>query len=120
PARRVTEPDVEVTGRLTKPQVVPDELLSIAGLDLDLAPAERATLAREELASIVRFGITFEAVLMAGFAHQLAVSRDVTDTRFIYALHELGEETRHSRLFIRVIDEAGPDSATRSAMPSPP
>ena len=74
-ARRVIEPDVEVTGRLTKPQVVPDELLSIAGLDLDLAPAERATLAREELASIVRFGITFEAVLMAGFAHQLPLSR---------------------------------------------
>ena len=39
-ARRVIEPDVEVTGHLTKPQVVPDDLLSIAGLDLIFRSAE--------------------------------------------------------------------------------
>ena len=106
--RRVIEPDVEVTGALTRDQVLPDELLSIADLDVDLTPAQRATLAREELASIVRFGILFEAVLMAGFAYHLALSADVTDPRFTYALHEIGEETRHSRLFVRVIDELAP------------
>src|SRR2546426_7596399 len=106
--RRVIEPDVEVTGRLTKEQVLADELLSVAGLDLDLSPEQRATLAREELASIVRFGILFEAVLMSGFAYQLALSPDVTDPRFTYALHEMGEETRHSRLFVRLVDQLEP------------
>jgi len=107
-SRRVIEPDVDVVGRLTKPQVLPDELLSIAGLDVGLTPAGRATLAREELASIVRFGIFFEAVLMSGFAYNLALSDAVTDPRFTYALHEIGEETRHSRLFVRLFDELAP------------
>ena len=106
--RRVIEPDDEVTGPLTKDQVVPDELLSVAGLGLDLSPEQRAILSREELASIVRFGILFEAVLMSGFAYQLALSPDVTDPRFTYALHEMGEETRHSRLFVRLVDELAP------------
>jgi P-aminobenzoate N-oxygenase AurF len=103
--RRVIEPDVEVTGTLTKQQVIPADLLSIDGLDLDLTPEQRATLAREEMASIVRFGILFEAILISGFGYQLALSTDVTDPRFTYALHELGEETRHSRLFVRLVDE---------------
>jgi hypothetical protein len=107
-SRRVIEPDVDVVGRLTKPQVLPDELLSIAGLDVGLTAAGRATLAREELASIVRFGIFFEAVLMSGFAYNLALSDAVTDPRFTYALHEIGEETRHSRLFVRLFDELAP------------
>ena len=106
--RRIVEPDDEVTGTLTKDQVVPDKLLSVAGLGLDLSPEQCATLSREELASIVRFGILFEAVLMSGFAYQLALSPDVTDPRFTYALHEMGEETRHSRLFVRLVDELAP------------
>jgi hypothetical protein len=106
--RRVIEPDEEVTGSLTKEQVIPDELLSIAGLDLELTPEQRATLSREEMASIVRFGILFEAILLSGFGYQLALSTDVTDPRFTYALHELGEETRHSRLFVRLVDEIAP------------
>ena len=82
--RRVIEPEREITGPLTKAQVIPDELLSIADLDVDLTGAQRATLAREELASIARFGIQFEAVLMSGFAYWLALSTDVTDPRFTY------------------------------------
>jgi hypothetical protein len=105
---RFIEPDLEVTGRLTTEQPIPDELLSIAGLDVSLTPAERATLACEELASVVRFGLLFEAVLMSGFAYQMALSNDVTNPRFTYALHEIGEETRHSRLFVRLLDELAP------------
>lgn len=106
--RRVIEPDVEVTGTLTKEQVVPDELLSVAGLGLTLSPEQRARLAREELASIFHAGIMFEATLMAGFAYQLALGADITDPRFTYALHEIGEETRHSRLFIRLYQQLEP------------
>src|SRR5919106_1008023 len=106
--RRVIEPDEEITGTLTKDQVIPDDLLSTADLDVQLTPEQRATLAREEMASIVRFGILFEAVLISGFGYQLALSTDVTEPRFTYALHELGEETRHSRLFVRLVDELKP------------
>lgn len=106
--RRVIEPDAEVTGSLSLEQVLPDDLLSIRDLGLELTPAQKAVLAREELASITRFGILFEAVLMSGFAYHLALSRDVTDPRFVYALHEIGEETRHSRLFVRIVDQLKP------------
>jgi hypothetical protein len=106
--RRVIEPDVDVAGTITKSQVLPDELLSTADLDVELSPEQRATLSREELASIVRFGVLFEAVLMSGFAYQLALSTDVTDPRFTYALHEMGEETRHSRLFVRLLEQLAP------------
>src|SRR5262249_17436846 len=42
------------------------------------------------------------------FAFRLAISGDVTDPRFVYALHEIGEETRHSRLFARVVRQLQP------------
>src|SRR5918996_1692558 len=42
--RRVIEPDEEVTGNLTKDQVIPDDLLSVDGLGLELTPEQRATL----------------------------------------------------------------------------
>jgi len=76
--------------------VIPDDLLSISELDCGLTAAQRAVLSREEVASIARFGILLEAVLISGFGYRLALSSDVTDPRFVYALHELGEETRHS------------------------
>lgn len=107
--RKFIEPDAEVTGTFTQDQLVPDELLSVAGLDLDLTAEQRARLAREELASIFHAGIMFESTLIAGFAFQLALGADVTDPRFTYALHEIGEETRHSRLFIRVFRQLAPE-----------
>jgi predicted metal-dependent hydrolase len=106
--KRVVEPDTEVPGSLGPGQVLPDELLSVAGLDLQLTDEQKATLSREELASIVRFGILFEAILMAGFSWHLALSRNVRDPRFTYALHEIGEETRHSRLFVRLVEQLDP------------
>ncbi|MBO2448511.1 diiron oxygenase [Actinomadura barringtoniae] len=107
--RKFIEPDAEVTGAFTKDQLVPDELLSVAGLDLDLSPEQRARLAREELASIFHAGVMFEQTLIAGFAFQMALGADITDPRFTYALHEIGEETRHSRLFIRVYRQLEPE-----------
>ena len=106
--RRVIEPDLEITERVTKEQVIPDDLLSVVDLDLALTRAQRAMLAREEVASITRFGILFEAVLMSGFAYRLALSADVADPRSTYVLHEIGEESRHSRLFVRLVDELAP------------
>ena len=48
---------------------------------------------------------------MAGFGLQIAEADDYTDPRITYLLHELGEETRHSRLFARLLDQLGPAGA---------
>src|ERR1700677_2626078 len=109
--KRIVEPDIDVPGALGDGQVLPDELLSIAGVPelLDsLSPEQKRTLAREEFASIVDTGIRFESVLMAGFSMEILRTRDLTDPRVIYLLHEMGEETRHSRLFARVLGQVAP------------
>ena len=106
--RRVIEPDTEVTGGVGPGQVIPSEMLSLAGLDLGLTEAQRATLSREELASVAIAGTRFETFLMSGFAAQMASSPDLTDPRIVYMLHEMGEETRHSRLFIRLVGQLQP------------
>jgi hypothetical protein len=107
-AKRVIDPDKEITGGPGPGQVLPDELLSVAGLDLDLTPEQKVTLSREEIASIATEGIRFEAVLMAGFSLEVVTSPKVTDPRVTFLLHEIGEETRHSRLFIRLIEGLAP------------
>ena len=50
----------------------------------------------------------FEAVLAAGFSLEILRYQDLTDPRVTYILHELGEETRHSRLFVRMIEQLAP------------
>jgi hypothetical protein len=104
-ARRVIEPDADVPGHVGPGQVLPDELLSVAGIDIELSVEQRLRLAREELAAIVSEGIRFEALLMAGFGMALAQSPQLTDARVTFALHEVGEETRHSRLFVRLLTQ---------------
>jgi hypothetical protein len=106
--RQHLEPDEAVPGELGDGQVLPDELLSVAGLDLDLSAEQRRTLSREELASITEAGIRFEAVLAAGFSLEIARWHDLTDPRINYILHEVGEETRHSRLFVRMLEQLRP------------
>ena len=53
-------------------------------------------------------GIRFEAVLEAGFALQIVGTHDITDPRVTYLCHEIGEETRHQRMFQRVIAQIQP------------
>ena len=106
--RRIIEPEVEVTGSIGSGMVLPKELLSVAGLELDLTEEQWIALSREELASILDAGIRFESVLMAGFGFILAWHKDLVDPRVTYVLHEIGEETRHSRLFVRVIEQLSP------------
>jgi hypothetical protein len=106
--RRVIEPEVEVTGSVGSGMVLAKELLSVADLDLDLTDEQWTALSREELASILDAGVRFESVLMAGFGLMLAWQKDLVDPRVTYVLHEIGEETRHSRLFVRVIEQLDP------------
>lgn len=107
---RIIDPDTELPGALGDGQLLPDELLlPTAGLDEGvLTPEQTVTLSRQALASVTTAGLQFEAILMAGFGLQIAEAPDYTDPRVTYLLHELGEETRHSRLFARMLDQLGP------------
>src|SRR4051794_17729483 len=107
--RKVLEPEELFDwGSMSKGQVLPDELLSVAGLHLDLTPEQRAKLSREEAASMLANGLRFEAILTAGFAWQIAGADDLGDPRVTYMLHEIGEESRHSRAFARLLGELKP------------
>ena len=107
--KRVVEPDEAVPGAVGEGQLLPDDLLSVAGLDLALTDEQRAVISREEVAAIASTGVRFESVLMAGFAFDV-LRRDLTDPRVTYILHEIGEETRHSRLFLRMVSQLTPKS----------
>jgi hypothetical protein len=106
-ARRVLEPDEVVTGDFGPGQIVPDELLLTAGLDLDLDAETKRRLAIEQTAALLEGGIRLEATLIGGFGLLLADRDRYDDPRVVYLLHELGEETRHSRLFIRMLEQLG-------------
>lgn len=109
-ATHVVDPDVDLVGSVGPGQLLPDELLSVHGMGLDLTPEQRRVLSREEVASIFDNGIRFEAVLEAGFALQVARCADVNDPRNTYLFHEIGEETRHQRLFQRVRQQIDPQA----------
>jgi hypothetical protein len=106
--RRVIDPDAELPGSVGDGQLVPDELLSTHGLDIELSVEQKRVLSREETASILDAGIRFEAVLEAGFALQVTRARELTDPRITYLLHEMGEETRHQRMFQRILGQIAP------------
>jgi P-aminobenzoate N-oxygenase AurF len=105
--KRLVEPDQAVPGHVGGGQLLPDELISVVGLGLDLTDEQRVALSREEVASIAITGVHFEAILMAGFAFDI-LRREISDPRITYILHEIGEETRHSRLFLRMVEQLSP------------
>jgi len=109
--KRILEPDLDVPGEIGTGQLLPDELISLSHvpeLFAQLTDEQKDTLAREEFASIVDTGVRFESVLMAGFSVDILNRTDLTDPRVTYLLHEMGEETRHSRLFIRLLEQVKP------------
>ncbi len=112
--RGAVEPSADLQGRVRAGQVLADELLSTHGLDVELTRDQRARLSREEVAAVLDLGIRFEALLMAGFCLNLATSGELKDPRTRFALQEVGEETRHSQLFLRVIEQLQP--ATRNPL----
>ncbi|MGH9139293.1 MAG: diiron oxygenase [Acidimicrobiales bacterium] len=106
-AKRIIEPEIDLPGEVAPGQILPDRLLSTNGSGIELTPEQKAQLSREEVASMFELGLRIEAILMAGFC-MAVVTDDVTDPRSVYRLHEVGEETRHSRAFSRVIASIGP------------
>ena len=109
--KRIIEPDTDVPGEIGDGQVLPDELVSLSNvpeLFARLTEEQRKVLAGEEFASIVETGVRFESVLMVGFSFEIIAKPDLTDPRVTYLLHEMGEETRHSRLFVRLLEQVKP------------
>ncbi len=106
--RRVIEPEVDVVGEFRREPIIPEELFSVRGLGLALTPDQRNKLAREEVAAVNMAGLVFEAALMSGFMFEAAVKANFADPRFTYMLHEVAEETRHSRLFVRMQSQLKP------------
>jgi hypothetical protein len=107
--RRVIEPEDEFTwADLGEGQIIPDALLSIDPDEYGLTPEQRARLSREEVASLLEAGVRFETVLISAFALELAERKVIVDARTTYSLHEMGEETRHSRAFLRLVEQLAP------------
>ena len=106
--RRVIDPDRDLPGQIGPGPVLPRELLSVVDLGLELTDDQWTKLSREEAAAIFDAGVRFEATLMAGFGFMLARQPNLADPRSTYILHEVGEESRHSRMFIRVIGQLAP------------
>ena len=118
-ARRVIEPDRDVAGSIGDGQLLADELLSIAGLDLDLTADQRRTLAREEVASITESGIRFEAVLEAGFALEVLRTADLTDARSRTSCTRSARRPATSGCSSGFSSSVRRPPATRSEAPSP-
>jgi hypothetical protein len=107
--RKFVEPEEAFDWSTLSPgRVFSDDLSSVNGLDLDLTEEQRARLTREELASMLASGIRFESVLNATFSVELAEAESLLDPRHHYMLHEVGEETRHQRAFLRLIEQLQP------------
>lgn len=85
---------------------MPLELVSLYGLpELDrLSPTQRNRLVHHEIASLYSIVIRLENVLMRNFS-RLVQQGDPLDPLFPYFLHEVEEEARHNRMFIRLIRE---------------
>ena len=107
--RRVIEPEERFEWEtLSAGQLIPDALLSIDPDEHGLSPEQRARLSREEVASLLESGVRFEMVLISAFALEQAEARTLRDARTTYSLHEMGEETRHSRAFMRLVEHIEP------------
>lgn len=71
-----------------------------------LTPEQRIELGKHEAVSVASTGIFLEAVLMR-LLTRVAYNGDPTSSRVQYALAELGEETRHTIMFAKMIDRLG-------------
>jgi hypothetical protein len=107
-AARAYDPDVDVDWSAPlapgKAYVLPHRC-SLYGTDLydQLSPEQRIELGKHEVVSVASTGIFLEAVLMRMLA-KVAYLGDPMSGHIQYALAELGEETRHTIMFAKMID----------------
>ncbi|GHJ35937.1 diiron oxygenase [Streptomyces sp. TS71-3] len=86
----------------------PPELVSLYDTPLwrRMPEEQRMDLARHEAASLASLGIWFEIILMQLLVRHI-YDMPVTSAHVQYALTEIGDETRHSKMFARLIRTSG-------------
>jgi hypothetical protein len=110
-AAKAYDPDVDIDWSAPlapdKTYLLPHRC-SLYGTSLydQLSPEQRVELGKHEAVSVASTGIFLEAVLMRMLA-RVAYTRDPMSQHVQYALAELGEETRHTIMFTKMIDRLG-------------
>ncbi|MFH8365599.1 diiron oxygenase [Streptomyces sp. NPDC018031] len=86
----------------------PPELVSLYGTPLwkRMPEEQRMELARHEAAALASLGIWFEIILMQLLVRHI-YDRPVTSAHVRYALTEIADECRHSKMFARLIEKSG-------------
>ncbi|MFD8993403.1 AurF N-oxygenase family protein [Streptomyces abikoensis] len=110
-ATRSFDPDRDVDWEVRAPDdawFVPPELVSLYGTALwdRMDTRQRVELSRQELASYMSMGYWVELLVLRMFSRHLT-SLAPTDPRGHYALTELGDETRHMKMFGRCLSVLG-------------
>jgi len=87
----------------------PEHRLSLYGTKLwdRLTPEQQRELGRHEAVAVLSFGILAEVGLSMMLMRSVLESDTVADDHCRYALAEVGEETRHSTMFGRLINKSG-------------
>jgi hypothetical protein len=110
-ATKAYDPDVDIDWSAplapAKGYVLPHRC-SLYGTSLydQLSPEDQIELGKHEAVSVASTGIFLEAVLMR-LLTRVAYTGDPMSCHVQYALAELGEETRHTIMFAKMIDRLG-------------
>ncbi|MFQ6198692.1 AurF N-oxygenase family protein [Streptomyces sp. NPDC000405] len=110
-ATRSYDPDKDVDWEVGAPDdawFAPPDLVSLYGTATwdRLDARQRVELSRQELASYMSMGYWVELLVLRMFSRHLT-SLAPTDPRGHYALTELGDETRHMKMFGRCLSALG-------------
>ncbi|CCQ15051.1 putative uncharacterized protein [Rhodococcus sp. AW25M09] len=86
---------------------MPEHRISLYGTELwdTLTPEQRIELGKHEIVSILSFGIYAETFLSANLLR--VFGRGTLSDHSLYAIAEIGEESRHSIMFGKLIEKAG-------------
>ncbi|WP_255795602.1 AurF N-oxygenase family protein [Mycobacteroides abscessus] len=113
-AEKYYDPEIDIDWEApidpARPWLSPHRV-ALEGTELweSLTREQRLEFGRQQLGSILILGIWFETALAVFLYHDLMVS-PVTGGRSRYLLTEIGEETRHSTMFARLVEKMGEDA----------
>lgn len=87
---------------------LPEHRVSLYGTKLwkKMSEEQRIELGRHEITSILSFGIYAENLLSQALL-RMSVKGGLTDQKALYSLTEIGDESRHSTMFARLINKTG-------------
>ncbi|MBH5336977.1 diiron oxygenase [Streptomyces pactum] len=110
-AKHSYDPDAELDWELPFEEgkwFWPPELVSLYGTPMwrRMPEEQRMDLARHEAAALASLGIWFEIILMQLLVRHI-YDKPVTSAHVRYALTEIADECRHSKMFARLIEKTG-------------